>query len=130
MKEGFPDRVCDYCQLQLNTFYAFKRKAKITSNRFESMLQELKPNADEDIETNDTVQLSEMLSTTDMEFDGSQDDEAHKKSGNPAIEVEFLIDRTKVQLTGDGDGEIDVPVNGDEGLIEGKCLVFFCLIKY
>lgn len=113
MKEGYPERVCDYCQLQLNTFHAFVRKAKITSNQFENMIQELKHNNEEDIEPNDTMQSCEMLSTNDMEFDIPQDDDIHLKSTNQSIEVEFLVDKTKVELTTDGD--IVMPVNGDDG---------------
>lgn len=114
IKEGYPERVCDYCQLQLNTFHAFVRKAKITSNQFENMIQELKQSNDEDIEPNDTMQSSEMLSTNDMEFDIPQDDDVHLKSTNQSIEVEFLVDKTNVELT--SDGNIIMPVNGDDGL--------------
>lgn len=114
MKEGYPERVCDYCQLQLNTFHAFVRKAKITSNQFETMIQELKQNNEEDIEPNDTMQIGEILSTNDMDFDIPQDDDVHVKSTNQSIEVEFLVDKTKVELT--TDEEIVMPINGDDGL--------------
>lgn len=113
MKEGYPERVCDYCQLQLNTFHAFVRKAKITSNQFETMIQELKQNNEEDIEPNDTMQSGEILSTNDMDFDIPQDDDVHVKSTNQSIEVEFLVDKTKVELTTDED--IVMPINGDDG---------------
>ena len=117
MKEGYPDRVCDYCQLQLHTFHAFVRKAKMTSNRFEDMIQELrKQNIEEDNEPNDdtTEQSNELLSSTDMEFDMQQDDEIHDRNGsNEAIEVEFLVGKAKVRLTDVGD--MVMPVNGDEG---------------
>lgn len=36
--DGYPDRVCDYCHLQLNTFHAFVNKAKSSSKQFESIL--------------------------------------------------------------------------------------------
>ncbi|XP_055326542.1 zinc finger protein 12-like [Sitodiplosis mosellana] len=117
MKEGYPDRVCDYCQLQLHTFHAFVRKAKMTSNRFESMLQELrKQNSEEDNELNDdAVQISDMLSTADMDFDMQQDEmnEIHENSeANESIEVEFLVDKAKVELADVRD--IAMPVNGDD----------------
>lgn len=114
MKEGYPERVCDYCQLQLNTFHAFVRKAKITSNQFETMIQELKQNNEEDIEPNDTMQSGEILSTNDIDFDIPQDDDVHVKSTNQSIEVEFLVDKTKIELTTDED--IVMPINGDDGL--------------
>lgn len=115
MKEGYPRTVCDYCQSQLNTFHAFVRKAKTTSLRFESMLQELKPN---DEENNETLYSNEMLSTTDIEYEMPQDDEIHEKRPNQSIEVEFLIDKAKVDIMSAG-------INGDDGLNTQICCVLF-----
>lgn len=127
MKEGYPDRVCDYCQLQLHTFHAFVRKAKMTSNRFEDMIQELrKQNIEEDHEANDdtTEQSNDLLSSTDMEFDMQHDDDVHDKNGsNEEIEVEFLVGKTKVELTSDI-GDMVMSVNGDEGKTQ-NCTYFF-----
>lgn len=81
------------------------------------MIQELrKQNIEENNEPNDDTaeQSNELLSSTDMEFD-IQDDEVHDKNGsNDEIEVEFLVDKSKVELISDV-GDMDMPVNGDEG---------------
>lgn len=37
-KAGFPDRLCNYCQFQLNTFHAFLKKAEASNNTFEEIL--------------------------------------------------------------------------------------------
>lgn len=113
MKEGYPVRVCDYCQLQLNTFHAFVRKAKITSSQFESMLQDLK-NSDVDTEADEEqVTSNEFLSANDMEFEISEDTEHHEKITEEPVEVEFYQSK-KVELIRDAD--FVIPVNGDEGL--------------
>lgn len=101
MKEGYPERVCDYCQLQLNTFHAFVRKAKSTSNQFESMLQELKQNEDE--ENEDAIMNSGQSTPTDMKYTVSQDDadDEHDKHAQQSIEVEFIVDDSQVDLKGE-----------------------------
>lgn len=110
LKEGYPERVCDYCQLQLNTFHAFVRKAKITSNQFESILQELKQNVDDEDEN---VTNNETLSNTDMEFEDGVDD-AHHKNVNQSIEVEYFVDNDDAELK--RDEIIGIPTNSEEGL--------------
>ncbi|XP_031636011.1 zinc finger protein 776-like [Contarinia nasturtii] len=117
MKEGYPERVCDYCQSQLNTFDAFVRKARTTSNQFESILQELKQNnVDEENEhfedqSDETVNNNELLATTDMDFEISNDEVSAKKVSNQSIEVEFLDEKTKAELVRGG---VIIPANGDE----------------
>lgn len=117
MKEGYPDRVCDYCQLQLNTFHAFVRKAKITSKQFEGILQELKQNIFEDNDhsedQSEDVQISDMLTATDMEFEMTRDDGSQEKSTKQSIEVEFLDDKREVELICGQD--LSTSANGDDG---------------
>lgn len=71
MKDGYPDRVCDYCHLQLNTFHAFVKKAKTTSDQFAKiiedairvdLMEDAKPDLEPDLEP-------ESISITAMEFD-------------------------------------------------------------
>lgn len=116
MKEGYPERVCDYCQSQLNTFHAFVRKAKNTSNQFESMLQEMKQDDDdeeEDNEPDDGHTNSELLSTTDMEFEDGVDDTQEKHS-NQSIKVEFIVENTGVGP--ETDRNAAVSSNSEEGV--------------
>lgn len=71
MKDGYPDRVCDYCHLQLNTFHAFVKKAKTTSNQFAKII--------EDVVRADLIEQNELepdsdikcdsISMSEMEFD-------------------------------------------------------------
>lgn len=110
MKAGYPERVCDYCQLQLNTFHAFVRKAKITSNQFESMLHELKQDVEDEEEN---VTNNEMLSITDMEYDEDVEDN-HEKNSNQSIEVEFFVDNADTVIK--KDDNIEIPANSEEGM--------------
>lgn len=118
MKEGYPERVCDYCHLQLNTFHAFVRKAKTTSTQFENMLQKLKQNDENnepEAETDDRVTDSGLLSTNDMEFELSHEDDNYESDQKATIKMEFIVDKSKVQIMGDGDGDMDIPANEIEG---------------
>lgn len=36
---GYPNALCNYCQLQLNMFYAFVEKAKLSNSNFTSILE-------------------------------------------------------------------------------------------
>lgn len=63
MVDGYPDRVCDYCQLQLNTFYAFVKKAKSSSKQFERILG--KPVIDANYEIADSENGDVEYYTTD-----------------------------------------------------------------
>lgn len=122
MKEGYPERVCDYCQLQLNTFHAFVRKAKMTSSQFETMLQEMKQNEgdgnedDENEDNEDTIMNSGLLAPTDMKYDDAQDDidDIHDKRSQESIEVEFIVDHSRVDLKGDEEMSANEE-NGEEG---------------
>lgn len=49
LKEGYPERICNYCQLQLNMFNEFVKKAKNSGRTFDSILGILNP---EQIELN------------------------------------------------------------------------------
>lgn len=112
MKEGYPERVCDLCQLQLNTFHAFVRKAKNTSTRFENMLHELKQNCSSFINQEESVNKdtkTETSSTNDIEFELSNDDE---NDGDIAIEMEL------VQLTGENNADFKIVGNEVEGLYQ------------
>lgn len=113
MKEGYPERVCDYCQLQLNTFHAFVKKAKTTSNQFANMLQEMKLN--EDDESEDRATNSEILSANDLEYETT--DDMHGKRAQQSIEVEFIVDSSKVDLRGDDENVVMSVTenNGDDG---------------
>lgn len=118
MKEGYPERVCDLCQLQLNTFHAFVRKAKLTSTRFENMLQELKISSFiNELESGDKEPKSEPLSANDIEFELSNDEEIDESG---SVELEFIIDKRKVQITGEIDADFDIDANEVEGLSEKK----------
>lgn len=63
MLDGYPERVCDYCQLQLNTFYAFVKKAKSSSKQFERILG--KPAIDANYEIADSENGDVEYYTTD-----------------------------------------------------------------
>lgn len=126
-KEGYPDRVCDYCQLQLNTFHAFVRKAKNTSAQFEKRLKKLKQcdgNSEQhsEIETEPDQEQeqeqeqegkstnSEMIAADDMEFELeiSNDDELN--------EMEYIVNKKEIRLIGkNGEEVIDI----DETEVEG-----------
>lgn len=88
----------------------------MTSKQFESMLQELKQNNEEENEHSgdhsDEVQNSELLTTTDMDFEMSQDDDVQEKGSNQSIEVEFVVHRTKTDRRED----IVIPASGEDGL--------------
>lgn len=119
MKEGYPKSVCDYCHLQLNTFHAFVRKAKTTSTQFENMLRESKPhirNKKPEPQANDRVLRSGILSANGMEFELSHDNDndEYESDSKGGIELEYVIDKTKVTIIGDGD--LDIPANEVEGL--------------
>lgn len=114
MKEGYPVRVCDYCQLQLNTFHAFVRKAKMTSNQFENMIEESKQKQDGNEPDDEKVTSNEFLSANEMEFEIEPNNESQDKGSMQPIEMEFYVDKSKVGLLREGD--IIIPLNGDEGL--------------
>lgn len=101
MKEGYPERVCDYCQSQLNTFHAFVRKAETTSQHFDSMLLELKQNNTDEDHSEDQ---SDETVTQDIHYE---------LSPSKSIEVEFIDDKIKDAFARDG---VAVSSNGDEGL--------------
>lgn len=108
MKDGYPERVCDYCHSQLNTFHAFVKKAKSTSDRFENILNESKI-----VEENDTNIINKyktLLSTADLSFETCPDDEVE--------EMEFFIDKTKVDLTSTTE---EIPIENDE---DGMALLY------
>lgn len=124
IKRGHPDRVCDYCQLQLNTFHAFVRKAKNTSTQFEKMLKKLKERdesseehleieAEPDQEQEQKLTNAEMITTEDMEFELeiAQDDELN--------EVAFIVDKNEIKLIGENGEEV---VGIDENDIENEGL--------
>lgn len=71
MKDGYPDRVCDYCHLQLNTFHAFVKKAKTTSNQFAKIIEDVvRVNLIEETEPEpDPDPKCESISMSEMEFD-------------------------------------------------------------
>lgn len=129
IKEGYPDRVCDYCQLQLNTFHAFVRKAKNTSTQFEKLLKKLKQ-CDENSEQHSEIETepepetelepeqeqagkstNEIIVSDDMEFEleVSNDDELN--------EMEFVVHKKEIRLVGeDGEEVVDIDDNEIEGL--------------
>lgn len=100
MKDGYPERVCDYCHSQLNTFHAFVKKAKSTSDKFENILNESKINEKDDT---DTINKYETLSSTDLNYEICAEDEIE--------EMEFFIDKTKVDLTSTTE---DIPIENDD----------------
>lgn len=124
IKEGYPDRVCDYCQLQLNTFHAFVRKAKNTSTQFETMLRQLNrcdADAQEQSEFDGEQEQPEkptstvLVSADDMEYEmeETQDDESN--------EMEFVVNKNEVELIIDGGLQV---VDIDENEIEGLHIVY------
>lgn len=104
MKDGYPDRVCDYCHLQLNTFHAFVKKAKSTSAQFANLLREFKQEDSAD-ETNDA---HTSVTIADMVFEDEQHEASNRSS--ETTEMEFIIDKERVQMVGEipsGDGKFD-----------------------
>lgn len=110
MKEGYPNHVCNLCQSQLNVFHAFICKAKCVSTQFENMLHEFKQ--DIHIEADERVTSRERLSSTDVVYEMLADEEINEKCSEP-IEMEFIINKSQLELVGDEDD--DIPLNGDEG---------------
>lgn len=105
MKDGYPERVCDFCSLQLNTFYAFVKKAKATSAQFENVLQaiEQKFEIEQDEQEDDAASKIDTLSNADAESDRSQQqdndlDDSSERDGS--VEMEFLIDNSTVAIEG------------------------------
>lgn len=97
MKDGYPERVCDYCQLQLNTFHAFVKKAKLTSNQFDSILNESKI-IGKNVQVTDNSELI-LINDSDYEVTSKDDVEKVERNSQQSIEMEFLIDKPKDKHT-------------------------------
>lgn len=91
-KEGFPDRLCNYCQLQLNMFHAFLKKAEASNNTFEEILG-----------SNQDVALEEEPPDQDVK---EQFIEMHEADADSEDEFEYMIDEafksSKHELTDEG----------------------------
>lgn len=117
-KDGFPERVCDYCHLQLNTFHAFVKKAKTTSIQFDSILHEIEVKLDEqeeDVAAKSTKNGSASNSAA-SDFDSSsmqpQEDigdssESVRSNNEGQEEMDFIIGDETVELTGNLDDTED-----------------------
>lgn len=137
IKEGYPDRVCDYCQLQLNTFHAFVRKAKNTSAQFEKRLKKLKQ-CDESSEQHSEIETepdqeqegkaanaAEMIAADDMEFELeiSNEDEMN--------EMEYIVNKKQIRLIAENDDEVvDIDENEVEGLYASMDVIEIAKIKF
>lgn len=99
MKDGYPERVCDYCHLQLNTFHAFVKKAKVTSAQFANLLKELIvypiSESSSKNDKNDAV-----LTISEMEFDVDTDNKPIRSTQN-----QLELDKAKVEIVGYDDGK-------------------------
>lgn len=99
MKDGYPDRVCNYCQLQLNTFHAFVKKAKSSSHQFAKILEGTKStdhtNDIDSLHSNDSVHIIQMHSSTN-------DKDEIEASTSRSSELEFVIEKDRVDIVGAG----------------------------
>lgn len=73
------------------------------------MLQESKPITEYNDEDDDRITSSEFLSANEMEFEIAQDAASQKH-----MEMEIFVDKSKLGLIKEGD--IVIPLNGDDGL--------------
>lgn len=91
MKDGYPDRVCDYCQLQLNTFHAFVKKAKTSSDQFAKII--------EDVTRVDLIEEtlpepeSKSISMTLMEFDVEPEETEAINAHNLKADLDLIINQ-------------------------------------
>lgn len=92
MIDGYPEQVCDYCHLQLNTFYAFVQKAKLSSKQFDDILG--KP-------TKSKRKLADTVNYTIENIEKSEEKE---------VEVEYYVENTV--LTHDGEIILGVELDG------------------
>lgn len=73
------------------------------------MLQESKPITEYNEEDDDRITSNEFLSANEMEFEIAQDAGSQKH-----MEMEIYVDKSKLELIKEGD--IVIPLNGDDGL--------------
>lgn len=100
MIEGYPERVCDYCHLQLNTFYAFVKKAKSSSKQFERILHRA--------ETVDDIPNYEI---------------AESENGDAkSVDVEYYVDKTELL----SDDQIVLP-DEDDGIRKSSVIRSICI---
>lgn len=68
---GYPDKLCNYCQLQLNMFHAFVIKARKAHDTYTELLLEIQQNSDETDfhikSENDDEEINEEVVFTDDE---------------------------------------------------------------
>lgn len=112
MREGYPDRSCHYCQLQLNTFHAFIGKAKSASKTIEKMLKQFKQ-CDDSIE-----QHSETSIDGELEARASPEPERE-----PELEAEYQGKSLNNQLTTADDMEFDMELANDDELNDMEFIV-------
>lgn len=125
-KEGYPNRVCDYCQLQLNTFHAFVRKAKNTSTQLETMLKQLKRDGESvqaQIETDgeaeperELQQKHQTTSTNNTLMPADDEVEYEMELAQDDESMEFIVNKGEIKLVVDDSIEL---VHLDENEIEG-----------
>lgn len=95
MKDGYPDRVCDYCHLQLNTFHAFVKKAKKSSDQFAKIIEDVaRVDLIEDIEPERELDLkAESVSMMLMEFDVESDETEAINAHNLGADLDLIINK-------------------------------------